>query len=395
MNPYDVLILGAGASGLMCASEAASRGRKVLLLDHEPKPGRKILASGGGRCNFTNLHSSPDRYVGENPDFVKAAFARFKPKDFVKRVQSRRIPFHEKTDGQLFCDRGSRDILHMLMEDAQDTGVTMELGRKVETVEREGETFKVVTDRGTVSVPKLVVATGGLSWPVLGATDLGYRLARQFGLNVVEPSPALVGFVFPEREKIRFKGLEGIHLRIKVSCGDWNLEDDVMITHRGLSGPVILNASLRWQPGQEVFINWVPEYTVGETLQQLKLDKAAGGRGEFRTWLSQRIPKRLAERLAWHAEARGSWAALSEDVLLALAKDLHAYHFIPAGTFGYKEAEVTRGGVDTRDLWPKTLEAKKVPGLFFIGEVLDVTGELGGFNLQWAWASGWAVGQAV
>jgi predicted Rossmann fold flavoprotein len=281
------------------------------------------------------------------------------------------------------------------MEDATDTGVEMQFGREIKEVRREQETFVVETDRGTVQTPKLVVATGGLSWPALGATDLGLRLAQQFGLNVVEPTPALVGFVFPEREKARFKGLEGIHLRVLLSCGEWSLEDDVMITHRGLSGPVVLGASLHWKEGQEIFINWVPEYTVGETLQQLKLDKEAGGKGEYRTWLSQRIPRRLADRIAWHAEVRGSWSALPDERLLALAKDLHAYHFVPAGTMGYKEAEVTRGGVDTKDLWAKTMEAKKVPGLFFVGEVLDVTGELGGFNLQWAWTSGWAAGQAV
>jgi len=395
MNSYDVIILGAGASGLMCASEAAARGRKVLILDHEEHPGRKILASGGGHCNFTNLHAGPDHYVTSDPDFLHSSFARFRAKDFLKRVQARHIPFHEKKDGQLFCDRSSRDILHLLMEDATDTGVEMQFGREIKEVRREQETFIVETDRGTVQTPKLVVATGGLSWPALGATDLGYRLAGQFGLNVVELSPALVGFVFPEREKVRFKGLEGIHLRILLSCGEWRSEDDVMITHRGLSGPVVLNASLHWKEGQEIFINWVPEYSVGETLEQLKLDKETGGRGEYRAWLSQRIPRRLADRIAWHAEARGSWAALPDEKLLALAKDLHACHFIPAGTMGYKEAEVTRGGVDARELWAKTMEAKKVPGLFFIGEVVDVTGDLGGFNLQWAWSSGWAAGQAV
>jgi predicted Rossmann fold flavoprotein len=395
MNSYDVIILGAGASGLLCASEAAARGRKVLLLDHEDKPGQKVLASGGGRCNFTNLHTTPDHYVGSDPEFPKAALARFKPKDFIKRVQSRRIPYHEKKDGQLFCDRSSKDIHHLLLEDLKDTGVQAEYGRKVVEVRRERETFVVVTDRGEVQTPKLVVATGGLSYPGLGASDLGYRLAQQFGLRVVEPSPALVGFTFPDKEKVRFKGLEGIHLRIKANIGKWNLEDDVMITHKGFSGPVMLNASLHWEEGQEVYINWVPEFSVEETFEQLLTDKAEGGRGQFRTWLSTRIPKRLAERLAWHAEARGAWAALPDSVLHAFAKDLHAFHFVPDGTFGYKEAEVTRGGVDTRDLWPKTLECRKVPGLYFIGEVLDVTGELGGFNLQWAWSSGFTVGQTV
>jgi hypothetical protein len=229
----------------------------------------------------------------------------------------------------------------------------------------------------------------------LGASDLGLKLARQFDLKIIEPSPALAGLLFPEREMERFKDLAGVHLRVGVSCGKWKMVEDIMITHKGLSGPVMLNASLYWKPEQEIEVNWVPEFNVESTYEKLKKDKAAGGRGQFRVWLSERLPRRLAERIAWNAGARGAWSALSDERLLALARDIHAYRFVPADTFGYRMAEVMRGGVDTREISRETMEVKKVPGLYFIGEVLDVTGQLGGFNFQWAWASGWAAGQAV
>jgi predicted Rossmann fold flavoprotein len=241
----------------------------------------------------------------------------------------------------------------------------------------------------------MVVATGGLSWPQLGASDLGHRIAQRFGLKILPTAPALCGLKFPEREMERFKDLSGIHLRVGVSTGKWKMEEDIMITHQGLSGPVMLNGSLYWNEGQEVTVNWIPELTVQSTFERLKKDKVAGVRGEFRNWFSERIPRRLAERIAWNAEARGSWAALPDEKLMALAKDIHAYSFVPSGTFGYRMAEVTRGGVDTREISRETMEAKKVPGLYFIGEVLDVTGQLGGFNFQWAWASGWAAGQSL
>jgi len=265
----------------------------------------------------------------------------------------------------------------------------------VKQVEREGAGFVAKTSRGEIRAGRLVVATGGLSFPELGASDLGYRLAKRFGLEVVAPSPALVGMAFPGAEKKRFEGLAGIHLTVGVSCGAWNRVDDLMITHKGLSGPVILNASLAWEPGREISVNWVPDRTTEQTFEQLKRDRKTGGRGSFRVFLEKRIPKRLADRLAWHAGAKGAWRELSDEALKTLAKTLHDDRFIPSGTFGYKEAEVTRGGVDTREISSKTMEYAKVPGLYFIGEVLDVTGELGGFNLQWAWSSGWAAGQAV
>lgn len=395
MKNYDVLILGGGAAGLMCASEAAARGRKVLVLEQSEKPAPKILVSGGGRCNFTNIHATPANYISSNPAFVNAALSRFTPKDFIALVKSRSIPYHEKKDGQLFCDKSAKDIIQLLVARAQERGVEMLLGQRVDEITKNGDSFTVRSNSENYSAPHLVVATGGLSWPQLGASDLGFKIARQFGLTLIEPSPALVGLTFPEREMIRFKDLAGIHLRVGAVCGDWSMVEDIMITHKGLSGPVILNASLYWKPGQEIMINWVPERTVGSTYKQLLKDKAEGGRGKFRVWFSDRIPRRLAERIAWNAEARGPWAALSDERLLALAKDIHEYRFVPADTFGYRMAEVTKGGVDTRQISRETMEAKQVPGLYFIGEILDVTGQLGGFNFQWAWASGFCAGQAV
>ena len=391
----DVLILGGGAAGLLCGAEAAGRGKKVLILEQAPKPAPKILVSGGGRCNFTNERAKPLDYVTTNPAFVPHVLNRYRPKDFIALVQAAGIPFHEKKDGQLFCDKSAKDIIHLLVDRAQERGAELKLDQKVESLSQEDGLFTVKTQTSTFKALRVVVATGGLSWPQLGASDLGLRIARQFGLKVIEPSPALVGLTFDEAAMEQFKDLAGIHLRVAASCGTWKMEEDIMITHKGLSGPVMLNASLHWKPGQEIVINWVPELTVEKTLAKLKKDQAAGGRGEFRIWLSERIPRRLAERLAYHAGARGAWKNLPETTLKTLAQTLHAYRFTPADTFGYRMAEVTKGGVDTRELERTTLECRKVPGLFFIGEVLDVTGKLGGFNFQWAWASGFVAGQAV
>ncbi len=395
MNSYDVIILGGGAAGLFCASEAAARGRRVLVLEQSAKPAPKILVSGGGRCNFTNVYAGPANYVSSNPGFVNESLSRFTPKDFIALVQSRSIPYHEKKDGQLFCDKSAKAIIELLVNRAQEKGVHALLDQKVGEISNSNGSFTVQSSGKTYSAPRLVVATGGLSWPQLGASDLGFKIAKQFGLNIIEPSPALAGLAFPERELTRFEGLAGIHLNVAVSCGAWKMQEDIMITHKGLSGPVMLNASLYWNPGMELTVNWIPELTVESTFEQLKKDRAEGGRGKFRIWLSERIPRRLAERLAWHAGARGAWSALNDDQLLTLSKTIHAYRFIPSDTFGYRMAEVMRGGVDTREISPETMETLKVPGLFFIGEVLDVTGQLGGFNFQWAWSSAFAAGQAV
>lgn len=436
-EPLDVIILGGGAAGLLCAAEAAKRHRRVLILEQGAKPAPKILVSGGGRCNFTNLHATPKNYLSSNPGFMDQAFSRFRPKDFIKLVKEQGIAYHEKKDGQLFCDKSAKEIIELLVQKATvggpwGPGAQLKLGQKVEEVTHQDGVFTVRThsrgiqaEGGTLqdqaqgepqtatpkearsgniiySAPRLVVATGGLSWPQLGATDIGFKIAAQFGLAILQPEPALVGLTFPTDEMERFKDLAGIHLNAKVcfpldpaTGTQWKMQEDLMITHQGLSGPVMLNASLYWKPGQEITVNWVPELTAQETFERLKKDKATGGRGSFRTWIVKRIPKRLAERIAWHAQARGAWSELSDEKLLAVAKAFHEYRFTPSGTFGYRMAEVTRGGVDTREIDPQTMECKKVPGLFFIGEVLDVTGQLGGFNFQWAWASGYAAGRVV
>jgi len=380
---------------MMCAIEAGKRGRSVLIVDHAKSPGEKIRISGGGRCNFTNLYAKPGNYVTTNPAFTHHALGKFTPKDFIALVESASIPYHEKKDGQLFCDKSAKAIIELLVARAEKRDVKILLGRKVEEIKHSEGTFTIQSNGESYLAPRLVVATGGLSWPQLGASDLGLKLARQFDLKIIEPSPALAGLLFPEREMERFKDLAGVHLRVGVACGKWKIVEDIMITHKGLSGPVMLNASLYWKPEQEIEVNWVPEFNVESTYEKLKKDKAAGGRGQFRVWLSERLPRRLAERIAWNAGARGAWSALSDERLLALARDIHAYRFVPADTFGYRMAEVMRGGVDTREISRETMEVKKVPGLFFIGEVLDVTGQLGGFNFQWAWASGWCAGQAV
>ncbi len=395
MNSYDVLILGGGAAGLMCAAEAAGRGRKVLVLEQSQKPAPKILVSGGGRCNFTNMHATPANYISSNPAFVHYAMGKFTPKHFIALVKAAGIPFHEKKDGQLFCDKSAKAIIDLLVTRALEKGVQMLLGQKVDDFSHAEGVFTVQSNGEVYSASKLVVATGGLSWPQLGASDLGFKFAERFGLKILPTSPALVGLTFPEREMERFKDLAGVHLRVGVSCGNWKMTEDIMITHKGLSGPVMLNCSLYWQPGQEIMVNWVPEFNAQSTYEKLKKEKVEGGKGKFRAWLSERIPRRLADRLAWNAGARGPWTALPDERLMALAQDIHAYRFVPADTFGYRMAEVMRGGVDTREISRETMEVKKVPGLYFIGEVLDVTGQLGGFNFQWAWASGWTAGQAV
>ncbi|HTA77707.1 MAG TPA: NAD(P)/FAD-dependent oxidoreductase [bacterium] len=395
MNTYDVIILGGGAAGLMCASTAASRGRKVLVLEQSRRPSPKILVSGGGRCNFTNIYAKPSNYHSSNPGFVNDALSHFKPKDFIALVKKRGIAYHEKKDGQLFCDKSAKEIIDLLVDRAKNSGANLLLDQKVQQVSHDNSTFTIQVEGQTYQSSRLVVATGGLSWPQLGASDFGYKIAQQFGMKIMEPSPALVGLNFQPEDLARFKDLAGIHLNVAASCGPWNMVEDIMITHTGLSGPIMLNASLVWEPGKEIVINWIPEMNTKETYDQLKKDKAAGGRGEFRIWFSERVPRRLAERIAWNAGARGAWAELPDEILMALAKSIHEYRFIPQDTFGYRMAEVTKGGVDTREFSPQTMESLKVPGLFFIGEVLDVTGQLGGFNFQWAWASGWASGQAV
>lgn len=391
MKNFDVLVLGAGGAGLMCAREAGKRGRRVALIDHSPKVGAKILISGGGRCNFTNLGAGPENYVSQNPHFCKSALARFTPADFIALVEEHQIPYHEKKLGQLFCDRSAQDIVDLLIEECRRADVDLFLGSPVIRVEKN-DLFLVETSVETFTAESLVVATGGLSIPKVGATDFGFRLARQFGLRVIEPTPALDGFRFSPSDLKKFGDLTGVAVDSSVTCGSATFRENVLFTHMGLSGPAALQASLYWNPGEEVRINFIPD----ETREKWQAWFKADPEDTLRNRLRLRLPKRLADRLF---ELELPLGAKREDLSPKALDDFCAkiqdYPFQPLATVGYKKAEVTRGGVDTNELSSKTLECKKVPGLFFIGEVVDVTGQLGGYNFQWAWASGWASGQSV
>jgi len=393
MHTSDVVILGAGAAGMLCGIQAGRRGRRVVILERAPTVGRKILISGGGRCNFTNVGASPAQFVSENPQFCTSALARFTPEDFLRMVEAHQIPFHEKKLGQLFCDRSAQEIVAMLLQECRAAKVEIVLGSQVQAVE-QGPRFAVRTADGEYAGDSLVVATGGLSIPKLGASDLGYRIARQFGLAVVEPAPALDGFVFQEEDQRAFGALAGVSLEAIVTCGGTAFRENVLWTHAGLSGPAALQASLYWRPGQPVEVDCVPDLP-GETLLQWLVDqRAAGSRAQLKTVLAQRLPKSFCEAFCQlYSPTETPLVRLSNVQLTAVCERLHAWTFVPARTVGYGRAEVTRGGVSTEELSSKTMEARRVPGLYFIGEVVDVTGWLGGYNFQWAWASGWVAGQ--
>jgi hypothetical protein len=388
-SAWDVVVLGAGASGLMCAATAGARGRSVLVLDHGPQAGAKIRISGGGRCNFTNRDVGAAHYFSNNPRFCTSALARFTPRDFLELVERRGIGWHEREAGQLFCDTSARQIVDMLRERCERAGVQIELGRPVAAV-RKDDGFVLETAGGSVRAAALVVATGGLSYPKLGASGIGYDLARQFGLAVVPPRPALVPFVLAQADREACGGLAGISLEASIACAGRSYAGKILFTHRGLSGPAALQASLRWMPGEPLTIDLLPGTDLlGELLAR------RGSRAEPKTLLARHLPKRLA---ALHCERLGAVRPLNqipEREIRRLAGRLHAWTVTPGGAEGYATAEVTAGGVDTAELSSKTMEARRVPGLYFVGEVVDVTGELGGYNLHWAWASGHAAGLAV
>ncbi|MFH1263790.1 MAG: NAD(P)/FAD-dependent oxidoreductase [Pseudomonadota bacterium] len=394
IQTYDVLILGAGAAGMICAIEAGKRGRRTIVLDHSEKIGRKILISGGGRCNFTNLHVSPDHYVSNNPPFVRSALARFTPADFVTLVERHRIQYHEKKDGQLFCDGPARAIVQMLTSECASAGVTIQPGTKIRSVSKK-DRFLVRTSRGDFESESLVVATGGLSIPKSGATDFGYQLARQFGHAVTPTAPALDGFLFGPNERKFFGDLAGLSIDAAVSCDGRTFREPILFTHSGLSGPGALQASLYWSPGLHVTIDFVPGSTDRDLSKWLLEAKESGNRSEVRNLLAQFVPKRFAEAFCASRKIAGPLLRLSNPAIERICRSLREWSFVPETTVGYGKAEVTRGGVDTRELSSKTMESRKTPGLFFIGEVVDVTGQLGGFNFQWAWSSGSAAGQAV
>jgi predicted Rossmann fold flavoprotein len=386
-HSFDALILGGGAAGLMCAIEAGKRGRRVAVLEHADRLGKKILISGGGRCNFTNLHCQPENFLSSNSHFAKSALARYTPADFISLVEKCAIPYHEKTHGQLFCDRSAGDILGMLERECLDAGVSIFLNTKIQRVERASG-FIVHSLGAQFCAPALVVATGGLSIPKMGATSLGYDLARQFGLAIQEPRPGLVPLLLGPEDCSRYCDLAGVSAEVITSCGGQQFREKMLVTHRGLSGPAILQISSYWKKPEAVVIDLAPGHLVTSAFHDSNSPRNLNAlRGELRKFL----PHRLADR--WlDAHAPASWANTG---LADLERKLHSWTISPAGTEGYEKAEVTAGGVDTDELFAKTMESRKIPGLFFVGEVVDVSGQLGGFNFQWAWASGAAAGKAL
>lgn len=383
----DALILGGGAAGLMCAIEAGKRGRRVALLEHADRLGKKILISGGGRCNFTNLHCRIENFLSSNPHFAKSAVARYTPADFIALVEKYGIPYHEKTLGQLFCDRSARDILAMLESECLANGVAIFLNIRIQEVQHTSG-FVVRAQNAEFRAPALVVATGGLSIPKLGATSFGYDLARQFGLSIRDPWPALVPLTLSPEDCSRYCDLAGVSADVIASCRGQHFREKMLITHRGLSGPAILQVSSYWKKPQPILIDLAPDQKFTSAFRDPKIPRTSS---TLRSELRQILPQRFADRwLDFHSPMTWTNAALAD-----LEKQLHAWPLIPAGTEGYEKAEVTAGGVNTDELSAKTMESRKVPGLFFIGEVVDVTGHLGGFNFQWAWASGAAAGRAL
>jgi predicted Rossmann fold flavoprotein len=367
--PYDVLIIGGGAAGLMCAAEATKRGRRVAVIEHNQEVGRKILISGGGRCNFTNLDCGPENYLSSNPHFHKSALARYTPADFIGLVEKHRIPYHHKTLGQLFCDRSARDITSMLLAECGAADILT--GCRITQVGRTTG-FVLETNRGALEAPALVVACGGLSIPKMGATPFGYEIARQFGINVAPARPALVPLTWNSSDAQDWIDLSGVATEVKAQSDGQQFREKMLFTHRGLSGPAILQISSYWQPGSAITIDLLPDATIEDI-------EAARGNRTLKNTLADFLPKRLAER----------WLEVRS------LEDLHDWRVHPGGTEGYAKAEVTAGGVHPDELSSKTMETRKVSGLYFIGEVVDVTGHLGGYNFQWAWSSGWAAGQAV
>jgi hypothetical protein len=383
---FDALVLGAGAAGLLCAIEAGKRGRRVAVLERANQVGKKILISGGGRCNFTNIHCQPENFISANEHFAKSALTRYTPADFIALVEKHRIPYHEKTLGQLFCDRSAQNVTDMLEAECRAAGVQTFLSCRIHEVRRTTE-FIVRTEAAEFRAPALVVATGGLSIPKMGATAFGYELARQFGLNIIATKPGLVPLLLGGKDHNAYSDLAGISAEVVASASHHSFREKMLITHVGLSGPAILQISSYWEKGQPIRLDLAPEREITRAIRTAKFRNLAAVQNAFQGVL----PRRFAERwLENHAPA-----AWNNDALAKWEKQVHEWVIVPAGTEGYEKAEVTAGGVDTNELSSKTMESKKVRGLFFIGEVVDVTGHLGGFNFQWAWASGAAAGRAL
>lgn len=392
MNLFNTIIIGAGAAGLMCAIEAGKRGRKVLVLEHAEKIGKKILISGGGRCNFTNLDVKPENFISNNPHFCKSALTRYTPQDFISLVEKHSINYHEKKLGQLFCDGSAKEIVQMLQNECDDAGVEIKVNCTIDKIEQinnsASETsFRITSNIGEFIAESLVIATGGISIPQMGATDLGYKIAKQFGLKLTKTVPALVPFTLNEKS---YSDLSGLSIDSIVSCNNISFRENILFTHKGLSGPAILQISSYWNGGDTVNIDLLPETDLPSVLNEHKPNKT-----ELVNVLSKFFPKRFAEKWCELNFPTKPVNKLSDKEIEMIEIMLHCWKLVPKGTEGFGKAEVTKGGVDTNELSSKTMESKKVPGLYFIGEVVDVTGWLGGYNFQWAWSSGFAAGEFV
>ncbi|AOW53607.1 TPA: aminoacetone oxidase family FAD-binding enzyme [Legionella pneumophila subsp. pneumophila] len=393
MQEIDVLIIGAGAAGLMCAIEASKRKRKVLVLDHANKAGKKILMSGGGRCNFTNYYIEPNKYFSHNPHFFKSALSRYTQWDFIELVNKHKIPFHEKTLGQLFCDNKSKDIVDMLLKECEQYGVAIYLNTVIEKIQKTNDySFKIGTTKGKFHCHSLVIATGGLSIPTMGASPFAYKVAEQFAIKVWPTRAGLVPFTLDVLEKDRLSILSGIGIDSLVNNERNQFREHILFTHRGLSGPAILQLSSYWNPGESICINLLPEHNL---LESLKTARAEAPHKQLNSVLSMYLPKRVVEVFIPQKLGEKKLADSSNKDLETISHLLQNWVVKPNGTEGYRTAEVTIGGVDCHAISSKTMEANNVPGLYFIGEALDVTGWLGGYNFQWAWSSGWAAGQVV
>ncbi len=389
---YDVVIIGAGAAGLMCAATAGYAGRSVLVIDHANKPGKKILMSGGGRCNFTNMATTPANFFSTNPHFCISALKRYRPEHFVELVERHGLEYVEKAPGQLFCADSAKDLLNILLTECDWAGVELHVKTEVQRIERRGESMRLKTSAGMIDAGSVVVATGGLSIPTMGATGFGYEIARQFGLEVTATRAALVPFTLTSQWKARAEALAGVSTEVQVRCRDGLYREPMLFTHRGVSGPAMLQISSYWLPGDELDINLLPRE---DALAALTHARQATPKRRLSTWLGERFPKRLAQSLVEWQGHDGVLAECSNATLAEWAETLNQWRLKPAGTEGWRTAEVTMGGVCTSAISSKTFEVQDLPQLRFIGEVLDVTGELGGYNFQWAWASGVACGQAL
>lgn len=393
LKTFDVIVIGAGAAGLHCAATAAKRGKSVLVLDHAKQAGKKILISGGGRCNFTNMYTAPENFISANPHFCKSALSRYTQWDFIAQVERHKIPYHEKTLGQLFCDDSAKDIVRMLLAECKENGATVQLRTNIELVSHNADGYQIETSQGTLVSASLVIATGGLSMPKLGATPFGYQIAEQFGHSILPVRAGLVPFTLHDQDKEQFEPLSGTACPVSASNQNTSFKEAMLFTHRGLSGPAILQISSYWQPGETVNIDLLPDLDAYAALLQAKKEQPKSG---IKAWLSNHLAKRLVSVLL----QRESWpqknlADYSHSELEAIAERLHNWPIKPNGTEGYRTAEVTLGGVDVDQISSKTMQSKLQPGLYFIGEILDVTGWLGGYNFQWAWSSGWVCGEAI